>query len=342
MTDLAELKAENAAKEEALETPPQEVEEETEIEAAEEEVEPKEDADPPEGETETEVESWMQGEEESSSDDQTSHAEKKFTDHDVANARRKWQGKAERREDEHQDEVQKMQARIRELEAGAAPVAASDKPKRDDFLDADDQDEAFAEAMVDWKMDQRTRTVHAQQQETHATQQALDQTQATQTEVDQHYMRAVTLAEKSGITPEQYKTSDLRVRNAFEAIAPNAGNIIVEHLISVLGEGSEKVMYNLGVNNARLLKVVEIQKADPTGLRAAVFLGSLKSELGSSTKRTTKAPAPAANPKGDQIVSSKVKALQKKYAAAHKNNDVQAAFDARKEAKQAGVDVKEW
>lgn len=120
------------------------------------------------------------------------------------------------------------------------------------------------------------------------------------------------------------------------------GDAIVDSLIASLGKGSEKVMYNLGVNKARLGELQQRFEEDPTGVKASIYLGQLNAELSSPRKKTTSAPAPAPQVNGDKAEKADVKALRKEYQNADKRGDLQARFNARRKARQAGIDTTNW
>ena len=113
-------------------------------------------------------------------------------------------------------------------------------------------------------------------------------------------------------------------------------------MIAGLGAGSEKVMYSLGVNNARLAELKNRLIADPSGVTAGMYLGELKSEISAPQKRKTNAPKPAAQLKGDEQANDKFKAAKKNYEAAHKRGDTSKAFTLKRAAKKAGANTKTW
>lgn len=331
---LAELKAENAADEVETEVSPQEIEEETETEVAE--VEPEvtgEDADlKPDEPEETEVEDWMQT-------DAAKNADKKFTDFDIAAAKTKLRAKLE---DKHTDELDKLRAENEQLRSRTPEPKQLNRPKREDFLESDDPDEAYIDALTDYKIEKGAAKQATTVKEQESTRQQNDFQQAVSQEVDQHYERAVKLSEDSGISPELYQSADLKVRQVIESIFPNAGDSTTDHLISNLGEGSEKVFYSLGVNSTKRDKFESLLRSDKTGLKAAIYLGELKSELTAPNKRRTNAPKPAAQIKGDASTTPTVNALKKKYDAAHKKGDVSGAFKLKRAAKKEGIKTSSW
>lgn len=348
---LEELKAENAKAEaaakpentnEELETEasPQAAEEESETQV--DETETAEQAEDAESETEEvaedESDEWMQ------SDSHESQAEKKFTDGDIGKAKAKLRAKLEKR---HDGEVEKLKQEIESLKGQLTQSSAAkslQKPKREDFFDSDDPESAYEDALLAWQKADLKAEISAEQAASQTQQQNLSYIRETEKAVDQHYERAIKLAEKSDISAEQYQTADFRVRSMIESLYPNAGDAITDGLIANLGEGSEKVFYNLGVNQARLGELRSRLERDKTGVSAAMYLGQLKAELNSPRKRKTTAPKPSPNLDGDvgKTDEARFKALKKKYDAAHKSGDMQTAFNIRREARKAGALTRDW
>lgn len=212
------------------------------------------------------------------------------------------------------------------------------RPKRDDF----DTEELFDEAFDTYNQSRTAETITRSRLED---QQKVGQEQAQQelTEaVDGHYERAATLIEKSGIKPEIYQAADTTVRKAVEAINPSLGDIIVDQVISILGEGSEKVIYFLGRNKAALAKFQSLLESDKSGMKAAVYLGTEKQRLTNPIKPKSSAPGPVTKIKGDAPATGVEAKFKKKYDAAHGKSDIQAGYNAKKEARAAGVDVSNW
>ena len=161
--------------------------------------------------------------------------------------------------------------------------------------------------------------------------------------VDEHYERAGKLIENSGVSQENYKKADTIVRDAVESVMPKRGDLITDHAISILGKGSEKVIYNLGVNKANRLEFIELLREEPNqGLKAIAFLARLQERLIKPKKGTSNARSPATQIKGDDATTSKGKASKKKYDAAHAKGNAQEAYNLKKLAKANGVDVSVW
>jgi hypothetical protein len=344
MQTLAELKAQNAAEEEAALKAAEEAQarESAEDEEVEDESEGEtqtetEEAGEREGEkpdsSEEEAEPWMQG------DEGSPDAEKKFGDSDVAAAKRKLRAKLER---QHQSREEELQRQIDDLKKSQSTPAVSEQlpphPKRDDFNDHDDPDAAFTQALVEWNQKAAEEKAKAESKQQALIRQREEALSKVSSAVDQHYERAVSLAEKSGISPEAYQAADLKVRQAIDSVFNGAGDQVADALIANLGDGSEKVFYNLAVNSTRLTELTTRLKNDQSGLSAATFLGHLNAELKTPTKRNSSAPKPAPQISGDKKGSTDAKRLREKYRKA----SGQQAFELRREARRQGVDTREW
>lgn len=336
--NLEQLKAENEALEQTPAANPQEAPDEvTGAEAAAAEVDTTLAEGGDGGATEADAEDWMRG------DDQASQSagERKFTDQDVAAAKNKLRAKLETR---HQSEIEKLQQELEaERRRNQQVPQVGDKPRMEQFYDKDNPEEAFAEALVEWKLSASAAQQHQANQQYEQQRQAIEQQRNIETSVDQHYERAAKLAEASGITPELYQAADRNVREAVEAVFPNGGGEhITNALIANLGDGSEKVLYHLGVNQARRTELQKLLREDQTGLRASIYLGKLSAELTNPARKTSNAPKPATQIQGDRQTTEAGRALHQKYKDAHKAGNVQKAITLKREAKAAGVDTREW
>lgn len=348
MQTLAELKAQNAAEEEAARKAAEEAEARAaaEVEEAGADPDPEgepqpdpEDPETPEGEEpgggEGDPEPWMQG------DEGSPDADKKFGDGDVAAAKRKLRAKLER---QHQSETEQLRKEIEELKKSRSepqPDISSSlppHPKWDDFAESDNQDADYQKALVDWQFRSREIKADAERKAQELKRQREEALSRVSNAVDQHYERAVTLAEKSGISPEAYRAADLKVRQAIDEVFNGSGDQVADALIANLGDGSEKVLYNLGVNSARREELINRLKTDQSGISAAAYLGQLNAELKLPSKRTTSAPKPSPQISGDKKGSSDAKRLREKYRKA----SGQAAYELRKEARRQGIDTREW
>ena len=331
MPTLEELRAENAAEEKALSEQAAQPEpiEEPEIEQEQEpEVEAKE-SEPAE-----EAEDWMKAEE----------PEKPsgfVPDSTAAAIRRKY--KAEAKEAKEQAsaahaELERIKAELEALKNNRPAINPLDEPKRENYPTDEQYIAALTRhnAQIILKESQTQQAAERKKQEQEAKQKQLSEV------VDQHYVRAAQLAEKSGIAPEAYQAADLRVRQTVDSLFPGGGDAITDALIANLGEGSEKVFYSLGVNQARRERFVQLLIEDPLGLKATVYLGELKAQLKAPAKRETSAPPPMEQVQGDKSGASAVDKLAKQYREAHNKGDVQKAFNIKREAKLKGLDVRNW
>lgn len=337
---LEELKAENAAlenteTEEVEATQPQEVVDTEPEEVAELPIEDVEEgAETDQDQTKVEpVESWMQEE------DGASSSVEDIPDAAWKAARVKYRAKLDRKTQEHDSETQSLKDEIARLNANQTPTGVQARPKLEDF---DHDVEKYDAAVDEWHSASlgAQMNAHTQTQNTKASMgKAVEQLNKA---VDQHYDRAAKMTEQYGISPEVYQQADLSVRQMIETIRPNEGDAITEGLISKLGEGSEKVFYFLGKNEEARAKLQTILSTDPSGLAAAMYLGELKGKHVNPKKKTSNAPAPAAQVKGDTPNVDNMKDVRKRYAAAQKAGNVSDAFNIKRNAKKAGADTTNW
>jgi hypothetical protein len=274
-------------------------------------------------------------------DDQESPgAEKKFTDKDIGAAKAGLRAKLEK---QHQSELDDLRAQLEATRSKQAVQAPSDKPKREDFYDHDDPDEAYFDALSDWKLKDLLAKQQAGTQQYEQQRKQLEVRQRIETSVEQHYERASSLIAASGISPELYHSADKKVREAIQGVfGGEGGEHVTNALIANLGEGSEKVLYKLGVSPKSLAELTSKLRDDPNGLQAAVYLGKLSAELSAPSRNRSSTPAPATSVKGDANTSDVSRSLMRKYQEAHKRGDTQAAYDIRSEARAKKIDVRTW
>ena len=240
---------------------------------------------------------------------------------------------------ERDDEIERLKKeRDEALKLKPKEPAVLKRPDREDF-DSAEEYEVAKDKYDDDKLDKRFWRNRIKEQQEQAKSEAYNKTVEA---VDQHYDRAAELIETSGIKPEIYQDADKRVRKTVESIVPKMGDVIVDQIISIMGKGSEKVLFYIGRNAAALSKFQTLLSEDKTGMRAAVYLGQEKQRLTKPTSHRSNAPAPAAGVKGDATTNGSANKFKKTYNAAHKSNNLQAAYNAKKEARLAGVDVSGW
>jgi hypothetical protein len=335
MQSLSELKAQNEAEELARQNAAQEIENNDAVEEPEVEEEQKiESSDEIEGvEQESEVEEWQK---------EDGEIAPMFTSRDVSAAKKNLRAKLERR---HESEVEELKAKIEALEQQKAqpqkPVSQP-RPKYSDF----NTDEEFEQAMEEWHDRKIDAKLSGRDERLSQEKQRLEAQQRISGSVDQHYERAAKLTQEHGINQEVYQSADLAVRQMVENIRPGQGDMVVDYLISNLGQDSEKVMYYVGRNANALNELQSALIGDQSGIQAAILLGSMKARVAMPNKRQSKAPKPATQLKGDEAVTDKSsleRKLKKKYQEAQKGGGYsQAAWNARSEARRAGIDVSNW
>lgn len=120
---------------------------------------------------------------------------------------------------------------------------------------------------------------------------------------NEHYQRVIS----SGIDVDEFYPAEKALRDQF-------GELAVDQMIDALGEGSEKVVYHLGLNQSERDKVAQMVRQDPSGLKAMTYLGKLAAKLSAepAQKKISQAPAvdkPLAGSTGSTSTSSVLKRL---------------------------------
>ena len=278
------------------------------------------------------VEPWMQDE-----DDQQS------SDGVPVSTHIRMKQKLKRRLLDRDDEVDQLRKENEALKAGVTVTPKLEeipkRPRENDFdtvLEFETALDEFENRMVDIRLNTANKRVEIQRTQVAAT-------KKLEEAVDSHYSRAAKLIQDNGIDTEVYKKADLIVREAVETLHKGKGDLITDQIILTLGEGSEKVLYYLGRNKNALNEFKSLLTSDASGLRAAMFLGQQKERLLNSKRKTSRAPVPDSDVKGDDSpTSAKASTLLKKRKAAVKAGNIQLAYDIKKQAKAGGVDVSTW
>lgn len=284
------------------------------------------DTDKPDAEEGTEA--WLAD----SEDEQASGSGAKFSDSDVAAAKRKLRAKLEK---QHNEELERIKAELEALKRGSTqPVAQS--VAKVPTLEQYNYDEAeYAAAMTAWVRSQVQGATQASEVQT----KQLQKQQELEQSVEDHYKRAAELVTKYNIDPEVYRGADENFRKTVERVFPGQGELVANQMLARLGKGSEKVAYQLG-RNAQKREAFEAKlRQDPSGIEASIYLGTLKAEVNLPTAKKTRAPAPAARATGGEGVVSDELSMKKKYQA---EQDTQKRFNIRRKAKLAGIDVRDW
>lgn len=240
---------------------------------------------------------------------------------------------------ESNEEIDRLRQEIDTLKQPKPTAEAPKRPRLADYA----SDAEFDAAMDNWEQQHTESTLATVEQRKTQREQAERIQQEVTTAVSGHYERAAKLVSEHTIDPEVYRAADHTVRSAVEAVMPKRGDAVVDQMISIIGEGSEKTLFHLGRNQNSLNTFRALLQDDPSGLKAAVFLGKKTAEFnGTTTKKISRAPAPAASATGDAGGGVKASAIKKQYDAAHKKGDTQAAFNLKRQAKAAGIDIKQW
>lgn len=181
----------------------------------------------------------------------------------------------------------------------------------------------------------------AEQQRQANEQRQREEAARVEAELDKHYERAAALV-TSGIIkqPEQFQAAEQTVIKTVESIVPGAGAGVVNMMISRMGEGSEKVIYHLGANATALREFESELKADPTGIKAAMYLA--KKQALFNSKPVVK-PKPV--PKPDvplQGKAPKVSSYETAFKKAEKAGDSSGMLAASRAARAAGINPDKW
>ena len=237
------------------------------------------------------------------------------------------------------NELEKLKAENEALRANSGPKSTGPvRPDRYDFDDDDEYDAKYAEYIVELTEAKRRAGKAAEAQRRFDS--------GIERGVEVHNERVSDFIAGNGISPDVYAARDAIVIAAIEKVTPGKGERVLDLFLSRLGEGSEKMPYFLGGNQAKLAELVTLLDAEPDGFSAMKFLTEENIKLrGKATgKPKSKAPAPASTAKGGIATPSAASTgrLKRQYDSAHAENDDDKAWDVRKQARSAGIDVSGW
>lgn len=244
---------------------------------------------------------------------------------------------------ERNDEIEQLKAEIESLRNSKTPQD-TDTLRMPTLEEHDHDEEKYQEAMAKWSQDVAKQTFGSISQTEEQKRRAQAEVERVQTDVNNHYERAQKLVNENSIKPEVYQEADRAVRGAVENALPNAGDKTVDALISLVGDGSEKVLFYLGRNQAALNQFQSLLINDPSGLRASVFLGSLKEKVNGTVRKRSQAPAPAPDANGGtgSVSAENEPAMKKKYNSLMDKGKSGEAFKVFRAGRRAGFDVKKW
>jgi hypothetical protein len=241
------------------------------------------------------------------------------------------------------DELERLRAEVEALRKGSVVVQQDQQaPRRPSLSDADIgyDDEKYAERMAqytDEMIEHKLKSVQSNQAKQSQQQQFEMEIKGA---VDKHYERAEALVNKKIVSAENYQAADHIVRKAIEEAIPSMGEVVTDNIIARLGEGSEKVIYHLGINPAALSKLKEAFRSDPTGFAASIYMGELKAKFNSAT-----AEKPERSLRPDKPLSGTAKSSSSalsKYRAAEKSGDVSGMIAAKRLAREKNLDTSNW
>lgn len=275
------------------------------------------------------IESWM---------DTEDPDKKKDKDFVPVGAHVEMKNKLRGRLEDKDDELEKLKAENLKLKQVSTPQEPLKRPDPEDYTDQTLFDKDL-ETFKDNEAADRFRRIQANDNQTAKQQEAK---RVVKENVDEHYDRSAKLVSESGIEPELFKQTDLKVRKTIENLRPGFGDVITDNLISTLGKGSEKVMYYLGVNETALNKFQALLVADPSGMRAAVFLGQEQQRLTTPKKQRSRAPKPSKQHSGNTNLGGNAKSLKRKYDVAHKKGDINTAYKIKQQAKKNKINTSGW
>jgi len=220
-----------------------------------------------------------------------------------------------------------------------APMALNPpkRPRNSDF----GTDDEFETAMDAYDDQNREYMAQFASHNTVQTQKVQQQESETNKAVDDHYERAEKLVQENSINPEVFKQTDTMVKSIIESVMPKAGEQIFNHLVTLVGEGSEKTMFYLGRNKAAQNEFHRLLAQDNSGLKAALYLGRITERIGGAKNQSSRSPKPATQLQGDVSNTVKGGALYRKYAQVS-GKDPQRAYNLKKEAKAKGIDTSQW
>jgi hypothetical protein len=251
----------------------------------------------------------------------------------------KLEKKGEKTLEEKERENEELRQKLQQYESGKEKIEP--EPEEDKYETTGE----FIKAHTAWALKKSQMENQAAIASSQLKEQQEEIQAKTEAAVDEHYERAAKLAKQHDISADAYRSAETNFRKAIDSVIPGVADAIADGLIARLGEGSERVIYNLGVNAKNREIFIDKLKSDPSGLDAYGYLVEKKTQLASTAKRRSNAPAPAKKVNGDVDTRLVHDNLKKKYKDAQRSGNLQKVFDARKVARQAGIparEINEW
>lgn len=186
------------------------------------------------------------------------------------------------------EEQDKLQKQNDELVRQLSLMGAAGQPKQSSAvpsLESCDYDESKYQAeMLKWNRQNLEQSMNEIEQNRLQQQRAALIHHQIEADVKQHYQRVQDI----GIDADAFIPAEQALRDQF-------GDVAVDQMISAIGEGSERVVYHLGLNQKERDKVAELVQQDPSGLRAMTYLGRMAVKLSTEPVKGTISQAPAAD-----------------------------------------------
>ena len=237
-----------------------------------------------------------------------------------------------------------LKARLAALESGSVAVTQEPQLVRPKLSDPDVNydEEVYAEKVAQYTEKLVEQKLSSREKTQAATTQQQQQERQVQAELDKHYERASELVSSGKVTAENYQAADHNVRKALADVFPNGfSEVVLDNMIARLKNGSEKVIYHLGVNKSALSELVECFKSDPMGFAAATYMGELKAKFNSApANKLSQAPKPDKALNGTVSVASE--GPKKAYDKAEKAGDISGMIAAKRAAKAKGINSSNW
>ena len=219
------------------------------VETITEETETEHESDEEEGEeSSVEVESWMQEDSEESDNGGFKPSP------EAAAVRKKFKARLSQKD----EELERLKAENEALKSGSQAKAQENKTPRPRLEDFDYDEDRYNAALDDWydeRMEAKaSQTIESKQTSQQQREAAERQQKALNDAIESHYTRVAKLVEDGKISEERYTQAEDVVIKSLDNVSGGKGQDIAKHLIKTLnsiGEGSEKVMYQLGVNSAK-------------------------------------------------------------------------------------------
>lgn len=188
---------------------------------------------------------------------------------------------------EKDDELARLRAENEQLKAGGVMTQQPQQqvtakvPKLSDY---DYDEEKYAEAMAQYTSSLVESRLSGYTSNAQAAEQQRQAEKQREQALDSHYERAAQLVETMGgrFTADTYKEAERNFRSGLHEVTGN-GDMVADEIIARLGNGSAKVIAHLGVNNAAMAVLKDHLQKDPSGLKAAVYLGQLEAKFSTAS-----------------------------------------------------------